>query len=100
VLVGRQLGQVFRCPLRCLAIQWALDVVALKSKHLADTHDHAAQRFRGAPVISDADCMRSNVRMKNGRQHPACRRIAWIAAWQSDFQSMPVDEEQFLAALL
>jgi hypothetical protein len=86
--------------MRCFTIQWTLDVVALKSKHLADSHDHTTQRFGSTPVISDADRVRRDVGMKNGRQHPARRRISRITAGQSDFQSMPVDKKQFLAALL
>jgi hypothetical protein len=38
--------------------------------------------------------------MKNGRQHPARRRISRIAAWQGDLQAMLIDKEQLLAALL
>jgi hypothetical protein len=38
--------------------------------------------------------------MKYRRQHPARRRISRITAWQSDLQSMLVDKEQLLAALL
>jgi hypothetical protein len=100
VRVGRQLSEVFRGPLRCRTVQWTLDVVTLKSKHLAHSHDHAAQRFGGAPVIADADGVRRDVGMKNGRQHPARRRISRITAWQGDLQSMLIDKEQLLAALL
>jgi hypothetical protein len=100
VCIGRQLVEMFGGPLRCFTIQWTLDVVTLKSKHLANAHDHATQRFGGTPVISNADCVRRDVGMKHRRQHPARRRIARITAWQSDFQSMPIDKEQFLAALL
>jgi hypothetical protein len=42
-LVSRQLFEMFGGPLRRFSVQRAFDVVALKSKHLANPHDDAAQ---------------------------------------------------------
>jgi len=53
------------------SIQWTLRVVGLKADHLADTDHELRERLAGAPVIADADPLRIDVGMEDGRRHSA-----------------------------
>src|SRR5262249_39843808 len=86
--VERQAVFMLAHPAGRFAVEWALHIVRLVGDHLADPGHDAPQRLARTPVVADADGVRGDVRVEDGRQHPALRRQARIAARQDDLDQV------------
>lgn len=76
----RQRLDVLVGPLRRLAVQRALRIIALISDHFSNMRHQRGQGLASAPVVSNADGVRGDVGVEHGRQHPALRRDPWVVA--------------------
>jgi hypothetical protein len=97
--VDGKLREVFVDPLRSGSIERALRVVALKGQHFTDALDHQIERLCGAPVISDADGVGSDVGMKDRCEHAADGSISRIAMRQRHFEFVLVVKGDVAVAL-
>jgi hypothetical protein len=71
-------GDVLPSPNRSFGINETLQVVTLEANYLSDMHHQLSEGLSRTPIITDADFLWINIRMKYGCNHSAKRRAARI----------------------
>ena len=94
----REQMKVLFGPGGCFGIERALQIVALKTKHLGDADDELSESLARAPVISNADLLRIDIRMKHRGQHPTEGRTPRVIGWQVNLNLVSIPwGERFIA---
>ena len=83
-----EVGDVLLGPGGGFGVEGAFEIVALVTDHFADANDHVGEGLSGTPMIADADFLRVDVGMENGRQHATEGGTTRIVEGEKDFGLM------------